>query len=91
MIATPFIASKIAIADINTAIIKNNIKKKRHIQVVNVLKKSIRVTTIIKQILNFEISFIIGKLLAYALVVENQLGKAISEDEALQFCVNTVD
>lgn len=44
------------------AIAKKNIKKKRHSQIVNILKESVRATTITKQILNFQISFTVGEL-----------------------------
>ncbi len=47
-------------------------------------------TTITKRILNLRVSLIVGELLASALAVEKQLTKAISEDEAVQFRVNTL-
>ena len=75
--------------DIDIAINKKNVERKRHSWVINVLKKSVRVTTITKQILNLEVSLKIGKLLAFALTIEKQLTKVIFEDEAVQFWVNT--
>lgn len=91
LIAIPLIASKIAMFDIDIVIIKKNIKKKSHLQVINVLKKSIRVITITKQILNLIIGFTFGKLLASALAMENKFIKAIFEDKNIKFCVNTFD
>ena len=35
-------------------------------------------------------SFTVGKLLAFALAVEQQPTKLISKDEAIQFCNNTL-
>lgn len=57
---------------------------------VNVLKESVRATTITKRILDLGVSLTVGELLASAPAVEKQLSKAISEDEAVQFRVNTV-
>lgn len=67
------------------AISNKSVERKRYPQVVNVLKESARATTIIKQILDFGISFIVGELLASVPAVEKQLTKAISKDEAIQF------
>lgn len=47
-------------------------------------------TTITKQILDLGIRFTVGKLLAFALRVEKQLTKVISEDKAIQFRVSTL-
>ena len=68
--------------DTNIVISKKNIERKRHLQVINILKESIKATTITKEILDLEISLIVGKLLAFVLAVEKQLIKAISKDKA---------
>lgn len=57
---------------------------------VNVLKKSIGAITIIKQILDHGVSLIVGKLLASVPAVKKQITKAISEDEVIQFHVNSL-
>lgn len=75
----------------NIAKTKKNVKKKKYSQVVNILKKLVGATTITKQILNLGVSFIVGKLLAFALAIEKQLTKPIFKDEAIQFHVNTLD
>lgn len=61
----------------NSSTIKKSVEKKHYLQVINVLKKSIKAIIIIKQILNLKISLTVGKLLASALAVENQLTKII--------------
>ncbi len=55
------------------------------------MKESVRATTITKRILDLEVNLTVGELLASALAVEKQLTKVISEDEAVQFRVNTFD
>ena len=72
-------------ADTDTAISKKSVERKRHFQVVNVLKESVGATTIIKQILDLGISFTVGELLASAPAVEKQLTKVIFKDKAIQF------
>lgn len=60
-----------------------NIKKlikKRYLQIVNVLKKFVKARTIMKQILDFQISLKIGKLLAFIFVIKKQLIKMISKN-----------
>lgn len=47
-------------------IAKKNIKRKKHFEAVNVLKKFVKATNIIKRILDLRINIIIGKLLAFA-------------------------
>ena len=69
-IITSSTAPKTAMSDADTAISKKNIKRKRHPQVVNILKESMAARTITKQILDLEVSLTIGKLLAFALAVE---------------------
>lgn len=48
-------------------------------------------TKITKHILGLDVNLTVGELLASAPVVEKQLTRAISEDEAVQFRVNSVD
>lgn len=50
---------------------------------VNILKELVGTTTIIKYILDLRVSLIIGKLLVSVPVIEKQLIKAISKDEAV--------
>lgn len=69
--------------DIETGKLKKTIERKKHLQIINVLKKSVKTTTIIKRILNLEVNLTIGKLLFSALTIENQLTKAITEDKAI--------
>ena len=54
------------------------------------MKESVGVTTITKRILDLRVNFTVGELLASAPAVEKQPTKAISEDEAVQFRVNTL-
>lgn len=70
--------------DINLAITKKFLKKK-HFQVVNISKKFLEATTIIKYILNLGIYFIINLLLAFVLVAENQLIRKIFKNDISQF------
>ena len=56
--------------DVDKAIKKKSVQKKRHPQVVNVLKKYVGATTITKQILDLRVSLKVGDLLASALAVE---------------------
>ncbi len=48
-------------------------------------------TTITKRILDLEVNLTVGKLLVSALSFEKQLTKAISEDGAIQFRLNTLE
>lgn len=58
--------------------------------VVRVLKESVGATIITKHILDLRIYFTVGKLLVFATAIEKQLTKAITEDEVVQFRVNTL-
>ncbi len=80
-----------AIPDANTAFGKKDVEQKIYPRVVNVLKESVGATTITKRILDLGVSLTVGELLASAPVVEKQLTKAIFEDEAIQFRVNTLN
>lgn len=66
-------------------------EKKKYLRVVNVLKESISVTTIIKRILDLGINLIVGELLTLAPAIKKQLTKAITENEAVQFWVNILE
>ena len=70
---------------------KKMVERKKHLQVVNVLKETVGATTITKRILDLGVNLTVGELLASAPAVEKQLTKAISEDEAVQFRVNTLE
>lgn len=56
--------------DTNTTTAKKTVEKKKHSQIINVLKKFVRATTITKNILDLEINFTNGKLLVFALAVK---------------------
>ena len=90
-IATPSAASETVMFDADTATAKKFVEKKKHPRVVNVLKKSGGATIITKRILDLGVNFTVGELLASALAIEKQLTKIISEDEAIQFRVNTLN
>lgn len=90
LLATPSVILEIAMPNADMAITKKSIERKRYPRVINVLKESVKVTTITKRILDLGVSFIIGKLLASATAVEKQPTKAISKDKDVQFYVNTL-
>lgn len=66
-------------------------EKKRHSQIMNILKKSVEVTIIKQQILELKISLIVSKLLLFAPAIAKQLKKAIFKYKAIQFCINTMN
>ena len=76
--------------DADTTMGKKIIERKKYSQFVNVLKKFVGVITITKRSLDLGVSLIIGELLVSAPTVEKQPTKAISEDENVQFRVNTL-
>ena len=69
---------------------KKTVERKKHPRVVGVLKESVGATMITKRILDLGVNLTVGELLASAPAVEKQLTKAITEDEAVQFRVNTL-
>lgn len=71
--------------------LRKTVEKKRYLRVVNVLKESMGTTTISKRILDLGINLTISKLLASAPAIEKQPTKAITEDKAVQFWVNTLE
>lgn len=64
---------------------KKIVERKKHPQVINILKKSIRAITITKHILNLEINLTIGELLASAPAVEKQLTKLLLRTRLCNF------
>ena len=70
--------------------VKKNVERKKHPRVVGVLKETVGATMITKRILDLGVNLTVGELLASAPAVEKQLTKAITEDEAVQFRVNTL-
>ena len=76
---------------INLRIVKKNIKKKKHSQVYNVLKKSVEATNITNQILDLGSSLTVDNLIVSLPAIEKQLTKTIFEDEVFQFYVNTLE
>ena len=89
-IATTSVTPETAILDADTATAKKSIERKKHPRIVNALKESIGATTIKKRILYLAVNFTIGKLLASTPVVEKQVTKAISKNEAVQFFLNVL-
>ena len=77
--------------DAESTTAKKTVERKKHPRVVNILKESVGTTTFTKRILDLGVNLTIGELLASVPAVEKQLTKAISEDEAVQFCVNTLE
>lgn len=70
---------------------KQHVERKKHPRIIGVLKKSVGATMITKRILDLGVNLTVGKLLASAPAVKKQLTKAITEDEAIQFRVNSLD
>ena len=90
LFATPPVTSETAMSDADMATTKKSVERKRYPRVVNVLKEFVGATTITKRILDLRVSLTVGELLASTPAVEKQLTKALSEDEAVQFYVNTL-
>ena len=61
LISAFFIALETAILNADIVKAKKSVEKKKHLQVVNNLKKFVEATTIIKQILDLRVSFIVDK------------------------------
>ena len=70
---------------------KKTFEKRKHLSVVNELNESIGATTITKRILDLGVNLTICKLLVLALAIEKQFTKAITEDESVQFWINTLE
>lgn len=77
--------------DVKVGELRKTVKKKKHLQVVNMLKKSVGATTITKCILDLEVNLAISELLASVPAIEKQLTKAITKDKTMQFRVNTLE
>lgn len=67
------------------------VERRKHLWIVNILKKSVYATTITKHILNLGIKLTVDKLLTSAPGVKKQLIKAIPENKAVQFQFNTLE
>lgn len=76
--------------NVDIAMAKKSIKRKSHPRVVNILKESVEITTIIKQILELGLNLIVDELLASTFAVEKRLTKTFSENKAIQFSLNTL-
>lgn len=72
----------------NMDMVKKSVERKKHLWVVNIFKESVEATIIIECIFDFEVNFIINKLLVSAPVVKKQLTKAIFKDKDVKFYVN---
>ena len=88
---TPNPSQEAAMPDAEAGEPRKTVERKKHPRVVNVLKESVGATTITKRILDLGVNLTVGELLASAPAVEKQLTKAITEDEAVQFRVNTLE
>lgn len=64
------------------AISKISVKKK-HLQVVNVLKQSVEITNITKRILNLRVNLTIDKLLASMPAIEKRFIQIIFQNKAI--------
>lgn len=80
-----------AMPDLEASEIERTVERKKHLQVVYILKKSIGTTTITKYILDLGVNLTVGELLVLTLAIEKQLTKAITEDKTVQFRVNTLE
>ncbi len=89
-IATALFAPETAMLNASTATAEKSIERKKHPWVVNVLKESVGTTIITKRILDLGVNLTVGELLTSAPAVKKQLTKAISENEAVQFCINVL-
>lgn len=69
-LATLSLVSEIAMPNTDIAATKKSVEKKSHLRVANILKKFKGATTITEQILDLRKCLIVGKLLAFVLVVE---------------------
>ena len=67
---TPLAVPEEVMPDVEESKVKKSIERKKHFYIVNVLKESVRATTITKRILDLGINFTVGKLLAFAPAVE---------------------
>lgn len=70
MVSTPNLSQKAAILDAKAGKLKKIVKRKKHPQVINILKKSVSVTTITKHIVNLGVNLTIDKLLTSTLILE---------------------
>lgn len=77
--------------DVKASEPRKTVERKKHPQVVNALKESVDATMITKCILDLGVNLTVSKLLASTPAVEKQLIKAITEDKAIQFRVNTLE
>ena len=89
--STPNPSQEAVMPDAVTGEPKKTVERKKHLRVVNVLKKSVGFTTITKRILDLGLNLTVSELLALALAVEKQLTKAITKDKVVQFQVNTLE
>ncbi len=69
---------------------KKNSERKKHLKVANVNKESVSVRKITQRISDLDGSFTVGELLASAFGVEKLVTKALSEDEFVQFRINSL-
>lgn len=69
--------------DVEGTIAKKIAERKKHPQVINVLKESVGVTTITKRISDLGVNLTVGELLATAPAIKKQLIKVFFEDKAV--------
>lgn len=82
---------KVAMPDTEASEPKKTVERKKHPQVVNVLKKSVYITTITRCILDLGVNLTVGVLLASAPTIKKQLTKTATKNEAVQFWINTLE
>lgn len=77
--------------DSEPVVCKKETRRKKYPRVVRILKKSVEVTMIIKRILDLGVKLTVEEFLVLAPAVKKKLIKAIIEDKAIQFRVNSLD
>ncbi len=79
------LSQEAALPDAEVTERKKQVERKKHSQVVNIMKESVGATTITKRIQDLGVNLTVSELSASAPAFQKQLTKAISEDEAVQF------
>ena len=69
----PNLSQKAAMPDTKSGKPKETVERKKHLQVVNILKESIGAMIMTKRILNLEVNLTVSELLALVLAIEKQL------------------
>lgn len=91
LVSASRLCQKVGITDIEADEPRKIVERKKYWRVVNVLKESIRATTITKRILDLGVSLTGGEFLASGATIKKKLTKAITKDESVQFWFNTLE